>query len=137
MRPVEGGRFSPDFLARLLGEKYGSASENELAQAEAIPGQAIDTASGMMGTIAKVPGAAALPEEMSLIDRIKMAVEKSKVKGPEGGLTNNASVYQKGGPKQPAPGESFWDKFGPKDVTGPEGEVIPLERFKALNKLLK
>ncbi len=61
----EGGNFSPDFLARMLANKKGSASEDELAQSEAIPHQAISDSLGMMGTIKAVPGKL-IPSELDM-----------------------------------------------------------------------
>ncbi len=50
----DGGEFSDDPIAKLLAMKMGSMGNQELAQQEAIPEQAIDMASGVMGTVGPV-----------------------------------------------------------------------------------
>lgn len=104
MQRDDGGNFSKDLLTRIAAMKMGSMSEDDLQQQEALHEKlaqdAINTAAGTMGSL-KLVGAA--PQmEMRLADRIRQAAQNSKVKGPEGGLTNNASMYQEGSPFQEA-----------------------------------
>jgi len=110
MQRNDGGNFSNDPIARLIAMKLGSMPEPELTKQEQIPQDAINLASGVMGTV-KTPNLKLvnqlLPEEMSLAERIKQAALNSKVKGPTGGLTNNASMYQKGSPFQQAANATF------------------------------
>ncbi len=95
---------------------------------------AIESAPKLLGNEVGSVGANIAPHiEKSLADKIKQAAMNSTVKGPEGGLTNSVAEFQQG-LKQPE--VNFFDKFGPKPVTGPGGEVIDLEKFKQLNGLL-
>lgn len=104
----DGGNFSDDPVARLLAMKLGSMSESDLQKQEQIPQDAINLASGTIGSIKNIrPNLQLAPElaeklEMGLAERIRQAAANSKVKGPEGGLTNNASMYQQGSPFQEA-----------------------------------
>lgn len=112
MQRNDGGNFSSDRLAQILGNKYGSLSEDELEKYEAIPQEAVNASSGMIGSVNSVgKGIKLVPSEFDL--------EQEALK----------KMYEK------AP--SLWQKYGPKDVTGPGGEVIPIDRFKQITDLFK
>jgi hypothetical protein len=114
-----------DIVAKLVAHKLGrEPTEEELAESHKRQEDAINMASGVMGTVGKFPrlvGAAegmaakATPEAInvaeqtlpSMADRIKAAALNSKVRGPEGGLTNNSSMYQQGTPS----GDAIINRF--------------------------
>lgn len=104
----DGGNFSNEDILRLIAQKQGSMSENELAQHEAIPQDAINMASGVMGTVGRVP----IPE-MGMQEKIRQAVANSSVKGPVGGIIGRAPG--------PLTGAERLKNFG--EVITPEGGV--------------
>jgi hypothetical protein len=89
----DGGNFSNDLFARMLALKQGSASNDELSAQEKIPQQAIDAASGVLGTIGNVgQGIKLIPSA-----------------GDE--IAEQFAQKYKGAP-------SFFEKFGRKAVDG-------------------
>ena len=98
MQNNDGGKFNNPFLQLLAARNGGSLSEDEILENEKLHQDAINAGMGSTGSL-KLVGAleqAAPQVEMGLAEQIQKAVQNSKVKGPEGGLTNNASMYQKG-----------------------------------------
>lgn len=85
---IDGGDFSPDLFTRLKAMKQGSMSNDDLAQSEAMPQDAINTASGVLGTVQgpglsalkQLAGQAAEGEGLSWAQRIKQAAQNSAVK---------------------------------------------------------
>lgn len=132
----DGGNFSNDQIIRMLAMKQGSMNEDELARQEAIPQQAIDMASGVMGTV-QGPAAkfgkirqmlggaeeAAAAQPMGMADKIKMAAEKSGVKWEDLPSDAEKTMFQQRYKDAP----SFFEKYGPK----PEEPVLS-DRVKKL-----
>jgi surface antigen len=113
MQQNDGGSFGEDPLIRFIAKmQKGSVSEKDIQDQEQMKHDAINMAMGTAGTIRNVgAGVKLLP---SAYDLEQEAFKKAAEKAP-----------------------SFFQKYGPKDVTGPGGEVIPIDKFKAISELLK
>lgn len=92
----DGGNFSDNPFTRLLANKMGSMSADELNKQDKVPSEAVELASGTMGSVGPVGsskfeglnkiigGMKEYPAEMGLADRIKEAVKASNIKTVEG-----------------------------------------------------
>lgn len=93
-----------NLVARMIAKRQGrEPTQEEIDARNKIQNEAINLASGTIGSIGG-PLSKMAPEAMnvaeqtlpSLAEKIKAAAMASKVKGPIGGLTDSASMYQKG-----------------------------------------
>lgn len=109
----DGGDFGDNPIAKLLAMRsQGSVPTSELDEQDQRQKDALALAqAGTIGQIGKVGQG---------IKLIPSAYDAEQ------------SMYKKAAENAP----SFWQKYGPKPVSGPGGEVIPIDKFKQIANAL-
>lgn len=117
-----GGNFSDNPFAKLLAEKQGSATNNQLNLQEKLPEESINLASGVMGTVGNAGKLGQVAKEIvpeveqavpSFMDKYRQAIANSKIGNTETPLDAEANMFKQKFKDAP----DFFEKYGAQPET--------------------